>query len=207
MIRQDESTQDMEQRQLQMLQKLRIELMGLQHQTERENQEEYNSRRQQELQRKHTLEQRQQPRNLKVSRGNCAPERSREERNLQFIHWHVHFNLDAGDADQETVPGHLQGAEQAVQGPAQPSAGGLTQRRPQVPPEGSEGGADPQAGHPGRAVRAEHQGDDGLPGGTDITAGWHRRFWLFFKKFILLFYIHCSPRCDWRQNRKPSARP
>lgn len=69
MIRQDESTQDMEQRQLQMLQKLRIELMGLQHQTERENQEEYNSRRQQELHRKHTQEQRQQPRNLKVSRG------------------------------------------------------------------------------------------------------------------------------------------
>lgn len=66
MIRQDESTQDMERRQLQMLQKLRIELMRLQHQTELENQEEYNSRRQQELHRKHTLEQRQQPRNLKV---------------------------------------------------------------------------------------------------------------------------------------------
>lgn len=66
MIRQDESTQDMERRQLQMLQKLRTELMRLQHQTELENQEEYNSRRQQELHRKHTLEQRQQPRNLKV---------------------------------------------------------------------------------------------------------------------------------------------
>lgn len=66
MIRQDESTQDMERRQLQMLQKLRIELMRLQHQTELENQEEYNGRRQRELQRKHSLEQRQQPRNLKV---------------------------------------------------------------------------------------------------------------------------------------------
>ncbi|CAF99248.1 unnamed protein product, partial [Tetraodon nigroviridis] len=66
MIRQDESTQDMERRQLQMLQKLRTELMRLQHQTELENQEEYNSRRQQELHRKHTLEQRQQPRNLKT---------------------------------------------------------------------------------------------------------------------------------------------
>lgn len=66
MIRQDESTQDMERRQLQMLQKLRIELMRLQHQTELENQEEYNGRRQRELHRKHTLEQRQQPRNLKV---------------------------------------------------------------------------------------------------------------------------------------------
>lgn len=66
MIRQDESTQDLERRQLQMLQKLRVELMRLQHQTELENQEEYNSRRQTELHRKHTLEQRQQPRDLKV---------------------------------------------------------------------------------------------------------------------------------------------
>lgn len=66
MIRQDESTQDLERRQLQMLQKLRTELMRLQHQTELENQEEYNGRRQRELHRKHTLEQRQQPRNLKV---------------------------------------------------------------------------------------------------------------------------------------------
>lgn len=66
MIRQDESTQDMERRQLQMLQKLRIELMRLQHQTELENQEEYNGRRQRELHRKHSLEQRQQPRNLKT---------------------------------------------------------------------------------------------------------------------------------------------
>ncbi|KAM9820800.1 serine/threonine-protein kinase TAO3 [Neosynchiropus ocellatus] len=66
MIRQDESTQDLERRQLQMLQKLRIELMRLQHQTELENQEEYNSRRQRELHRKHSLEQRQQPRNLKM---------------------------------------------------------------------------------------------------------------------------------------------
>ncbi|TNN73750.1 Serine/threonine-protein kinase TAO3 [Liparis tanakae] len=66
MIRQDESTQDMERRQLQMLDKLRIELMRLQHQTELENQEEYNGRRQRELHRKHTLEQRQQPRNLKM---------------------------------------------------------------------------------------------------------------------------------------------
>lgn len=71
MIRQDESTQDLEHRQLQMLQKLRLELLRLQHQTELENQEEYNSRRQTELHRKHTLEQRQQPRNLKVFKKLC----------------------------------------------------------------------------------------------------------------------------------------
>ncbi|CAL8276752.1 unnamed protein product [Merluccius merluccius] len=66
MIRQDESTQDLERRQLQMLQTLRTELARMQHQTELENQEEYDGRRQRELHRKHTLEQRQQPRNLKM---------------------------------------------------------------------------------------------------------------------------------------------
>ncbi|RXN10357.1 serine threonine- kinase TAO3-like protein [Labeo rohita] len=66
MIRQDESTQELEQRQLQTLQRLRFELMRHQHQTELENQEEYNSRRQRELHRKHALERRQQPRNLKT---------------------------------------------------------------------------------------------------------------------------------------------
>ncbi|XP_016333718.1 serine/threonine-protein kinase TAO3-like, partial [Sinocyclocheilus anshuiensis] len=66
MIRQDESTQELEQRQLQTLQRLHFELMRHQHQTELENQEEYNSRRQRELHRKHALERRQQPRNLKT---------------------------------------------------------------------------------------------------------------------------------------------
>ncbi|XP_019909244.2 serine/threonine-protein kinase TAO3 [Esox lucius] len=65
-IRQDESTQELERRQLQTLQRLRVELIRLQHQTELENQEEYNGRRQRELHRKHALEQRQQPRNLKM---------------------------------------------------------------------------------------------------------------------------------------------
>lgn len=67
MIRQDESTQELEQRHLHTLQRLRFELMRHQHQTELENQEEYNSRRQRELHRKHALERRQQPRNLKVN--------------------------------------------------------------------------------------------------------------------------------------------
>ncbi|TSO37119.1 Serine/threonine-protein kinase TAO3 [Bagarius yarrelli] len=66
MIRQDESTQDLERRQLECLHRLRMELVRLQHHTELENQEEYNARRQRELHRKHALERRQQPRNLKV---------------------------------------------------------------------------------------------------------------------------------------------
>uniref|UniRef100_A0A8C6MA01 Serine/threonine-protein kinase TAO3 n=1 Tax=Nothobranchius furzeri TaxID=105023 RepID=A0A8C6MA01_NOTFU len=66
LIRHDESTQELEQRQLKTLQKLRMDLIRLQHQTELENQIEYNNRRERELHRKHVLELRQQPKNLKV---------------------------------------------------------------------------------------------------------------------------------------------
>ena len=67
LIRHDESTQELEQRQLKTLQKMRMDLILLQHQTELENQIEYNNRRERELHRKHVLELRQQPKNLKVS--------------------------------------------------------------------------------------------------------------------------------------------
>uniref|UniRef100_A0A673N2L1 Serine/threonine-protein kinase TAO3 n=1 Tax=Sinocyclocheilus rhinocerous TaxID=307959 RepID=A0A673N2L1_9TELE len=66
LIRQDESTQELEHRQLKTLQKLRMDLIRLQHQTELENQIEYNNRRERELHRKHVLELRQQPKNLKA---------------------------------------------------------------------------------------------------------------------------------------------
>lgn len=66
LIRHDESTQELEFRQLNMLQRLRIDLIRLQHQTELENQTEYNTRRERELHRKHVLELRQQPKSLKV---------------------------------------------------------------------------------------------------------------------------------------------
>ncbi|XP_053180584.1 serine/threonine-protein kinase TAO3 [Scomber japonicus] len=66
LIRHDESTQELEYRQLKTLQKLRMDLIRLQHQTELENQIEYNNRRERELHRKHVLELRQQPKNLKA---------------------------------------------------------------------------------------------------------------------------------------------
>lgn len=69
LIRHDESMQELEHRQLKTLQKLRMDLIRLQHQTELENQIEYNNRRERELHRKHVLELRQQPKNLKVSRS------------------------------------------------------------------------------------------------------------------------------------------
>lgn len=67
LIRHDESMQELEHRQLKTLQKLRMDLIRQQHQTELENQIEYNNRRERELHRKHVLELRQQPKNLKVS--------------------------------------------------------------------------------------------------------------------------------------------
>ncbi|KAL2092519.1 hypothetical protein ACEWY4_012317 [Coilia grayii] len=66
LIRHDESTQELEHRQLKALQKLRMDLIRQQHQRELENQIEYNNRRERELHRKHVLELRQQPKNLKV---------------------------------------------------------------------------------------------------------------------------------------------
>uniref|UniRef100_A0A3Q3VPZ8 Serine/threonine-protein kinase TAO3 n=1 Tax=Mola mola TaxID=94237 RepID=A0A3Q3VPZ8_MOLML len=66
LIRHDESMQELEHRQLKILQKLRMDLIRLQHQTELENQIEYNNRRERELHRKHVLELRQQPKNLKA---------------------------------------------------------------------------------------------------------------------------------------------
>lgn len=73
LIRHDESTRELEYRQLHTLQKLRMDLIRLQHQTELENQLEYNKRRERELHRKHFMELRQQPKNLKVLRAFLPP--------------------------------------------------------------------------------------------------------------------------------------
>ncbi|XP_037114018.1 serine/threonine-protein kinase TAO3 isoform X4 [Syngnathus acus] len=66
LIRHDESTRELEGRQLRCLQKLREDLIRLQHQTELDNQMEYNGRRQRELRRKHVMQLRQQPKNIKL---------------------------------------------------------------------------------------------------------------------------------------------
>lgn len=73
LIRHDESTRELEYRQLHTLQKLRMDLIRLQHQTELENQLEYNKRRERELHRKHFMELRQQPKNLKVLQAFLPP--------------------------------------------------------------------------------------------------------------------------------------
>lgn len=69
LLRQHESMQELEFRHLSTIQKMRCELIRLQHQTELTNQLEYNKRRERELRRKHVMEVRQQPKSLKVRHG------------------------------------------------------------------------------------------------------------------------------------------
>ncbi|XP_041671598.1 serine/threonine-protein kinase TAO2 isoform X2 [Cheilinus undulatus] len=65
LLRHHESTQELEFRQLGLVQHTRAELIRTQHQTELTNQMEYNKRREQELRQKHAMEVRQQPKSLK----------------------------------------------------------------------------------------------------------------------------------------------
>ncbi|KAJ6653385.1 hypothetical protein lerEdw1_009286 [Lerista edwardsae] len=80
LLRQHESTQELEFRHLHTVQRTRTELTRLQHQTELSNQLEYNKRREQELRQKHAMEVRQQPKSLKVGATytpacrQCCPE-------------------------------------------------------------------------------------------------------------------------------------
>lgn len=67
LLRHHESTQELEFRQLGLVQRTRADLIRTQHQTELTNQMEYNKRREQELRQKHAMEVRQQPKSLKVS--------------------------------------------------------------------------------------------------------------------------------------------
>lgn len=61
-----ESTQDLEYKQITAVQKMKDEHLKKQHQTEKENQKEYNAKEEQQLRKKHALEHKQQPRSLKV---------------------------------------------------------------------------------------------------------------------------------------------
>ncbi|XP_064355568.1 serine/threonine-protein kinase TAO2 isoform X2 [Dromaius novaehollandiae] len=65
LLRQHESTQELEGRQLAAVQRTRADLTRLQHHTELCNQREYNKRREQELRQKHAAEVRQQPKSLR----------------------------------------------------------------------------------------------------------------------------------------------
>ena len=73
LLRHHESTQDLEYKHLAALQKCKDEQLKRQHETEKENQRDYNSRAEQELRKKHALEVKQQPRSLKVGGGLFFP--------------------------------------------------------------------------------------------------------------------------------------
>nr|XP_046232420.1 serine/threonine-protein kinase TAO2 isoform X1 [Scatophagus argus]XP_046232421.1 serine/threonine-protein kinase TAO2 isoform X1 [Scatophagus argus] len=82
LLRHHESTQELEFRQLGLVQHTRAELIRTQHQTELTNQMEYNKRREQELRQKHAVEVRQQPKSLKVSestQGQGSPEKGESQ--------------------------------------------------------------------------------------------------------------------------------
>uniref|UniRef100_A0A672RZX7 non-specific serine/threonine protein kinase n=1 Tax=Sinocyclocheilus grahami TaxID=75366 RepID=A0A672RZX7_SINGR len=66
LLRHHESTQELEFRQLALVQHTRADLIRTQHQSELANQMEYNKRREQELCQKHAVEVRQQPKSLKT---------------------------------------------------------------------------------------------------------------------------------------------
>lgn len=97
LLRHHESTQELEFRQLGVVQRTRAELIRTQHQTELTNQMEYNKRREQELRQKHAVEVRQQPKSLKVSES-VQSQGSPEEGPV-------------GSWDDEAVPGNNELAE------------------------------------------------------------------------------------------------
>uniref|UniRef100_A0A8B9R650 non-specific serine/threonine protein kinase n=1 Tax=Astyanax mexicanus TaxID=7994 RepID=A0A8B9R650_ASTMX len=66
LLRHHESTQELEFRQLGLVQHTRADLIRTQHQSELANQMDYNKRREQELRQKHNMEVRQQPKSLKT---------------------------------------------------------------------------------------------------------------------------------------------
>ncbi|XP_034050194.1 serine/threonine-protein kinase TAO2 isoform X1 [Thalassophryne amazonica] len=102
LLRHHESTQELEFRQLGLVQRTRAELIRTQHQTELTNQMEYNKRREQELRQKHAVEVRQQPKSLKVSESTSIySQGSPEEGEIQTAEW---LSSDwAGDVEMVEV--------------------------------------------------------------------------------------------------------
>lgn len=69
LLRHHESTQDLEYKHLSAIQRLREEQLRKQHQTEKENQQEYNSQQLRDLKRRHGTQVKQQPKSLKLKEG------------------------------------------------------------------------------------------------------------------------------------------
>lgn len=109
LLRHHESTQELEFRQLGLVQHTRAELIRTQHQTELTNQMEYNKRREQELRQKHAVEVRQQPKSLKVSESTQGPGSSEEGESQT-----AEGQNGSRDSEEGVEPGEVEGAAQEM---------------------------------------------------------------------------------------------
>lgn len=107
LLRHHESTQELEFRQLGLVQHTRAELIRTQHQTELTNQMEYNKRREQELRQKHAMEVRQQPKSLKVSESTQGQGSSEEAASLAT--GEANGDSEAGAAHEQVLVGEMSG--------------------------------------------------------------------------------------------------
>ncbi|XP_073085486.1 serine/threonine-protein kinase TAO1-like [Manis javanica] len=90
LLRQHESTQELEFRHLSTVQKMRCELMRLQHQAKLTDQLERNKRRERELRRKHVMQVRQQPKSLKphldeAQEAECQALKMQRQQELELL--------------------------------------------------------------------------------------------------------------------------
>ncbi|XP_075890455.1 serine/threonine-protein kinase TAO2 isoform X1 [Nelusetta ayraudi] len=128
LLRHHESTQELEFRQLGLVQHTRAELIRTQHQTELTNQMEYNKRREQELRQKHAMEVRQQPKSLKVSAGDRdqgSPEEHEQEES-QAAAGGVGGDGEVVEGGGEVKPGGIvvDSRDTEAEGGSVPAAGG-----------------------------------------------------------------------------------
>lgn len=107
LLRHHESTQELEFRQLGLVQHTRAELIRTQHQTELTNQMEYNKRREQELRQKHAMEVRQQPKSLKVSESTQGQGSSEEAASPAT--GEANRDSEVGAAQEQVVAGEMSG--------------------------------------------------------------------------------------------------
>uniref|UniRef100_A0A8C7Y0Q9 non-specific serine/threonine protein kinase n=1 Tax=Oryzias sinensis TaxID=183150 RepID=A0A8C7Y0Q9_9TELE len=105
LLRHHESTQELEFRQLSVVQRTRADLIRTQHQTELTNQMEYNKRREQELRQKHAMEVRQQPKSLKVSERTQSPGSPEEGESRSTEGPSSNGDGEAGEAETEAQGG------------------------------------------------------------------------------------------------------
>jgi len=82
LLRHHESTRDLEFKHLECIQRLRDDHLRKQHETERRNQQDYTQKSEQDLRKKHALQQKAQPRSLRVSIEHTALKVTENTENL-----------------------------------------------------------------------------------------------------------------------------